>query len=76
MKEYKNLTRVGYGVDTLPDGKDYYRACVKWHLSFDQSPEEIHQIGLQEVERISRQMHKVGNCSVDVWYMQLFVFAL
>ena len=54
-----NHTRKGYGVGSLRDGKEFYKACLKWHLSIDMSPEDIHQLGLQEVKRISKLMQKV-----------------
>ncbi|XP_060588530.1 uncharacterized protein LOC132743946 [Ruditapes philippinarum] len=59
LEEYKNATRNGYGVNSLPNGVEYYKACLKWHLSIDISPEEIHQKGLQEVARINKEMQQV-----------------
>lgn len=61
LEEYKKHTRSGYGVNSLPNGKEYYKACLKWHLSVDISPEEIHATGLREVARINTEMVKVMN---------------
>ena len=58
-QEYKNTTRSGYGVKSLPNGVEYYKACLKWHLSIDISPEEIHNKGLKEVDRINKEMQNV-----------------
>lgn len=52
-------TRSGLGVNTMANGSKYYQACLKWHLSFDMSPEEVHNIGLQEVDRIHSEMVQV-----------------
>ncbi|WAR28595.1 hypothetical protein MAR_014299, partial [Mya arenaria] len=57
--EYKNASRKQYGVSSFPRGKDYYRACLRWHLSTDITPEEVHALGVQEVERIHGQMKQV-----------------
>ncbi|XP_033759490.1 uncharacterized protein LOC117341737 [Pecten maximus] len=56
---YMAHTRPGIGVNTLANGEEFYRACLKWHLSVDMSPEEVHNLGLQEVERIYQNMLNV-----------------
>ena len=53
-------TRVGEGVGSLSGGYDYYAACLKWHIGVDLTPEEVHQIGLDEVDRISKLMENVS----------------
>ena len=52
-------TRQGLGVSYLPDGAEYYKACLKWHTSLDITPEEVHQKGLDEVDRIAKEIEKV-----------------
>ena len=52
-------TRQGLGVSSLPNGAEYYKACLKWHTSLDITPEEVHQKGLAEVDRIAKEMEKV-----------------
>ena len=42
----------------LPDGDSYYRAEIREYTTLDQSPEDIHQIGLKEVARIEADMQK------------------
>ena len=43
----------------LPDGKAYYRAQAKKYTTLELTPEEIHQIGLDEVAKIRDRMHDV-----------------
>jgi uncharacterized protein (DUF885 family) len=44
---------------TQPEGAEYYRAMLRLHTSTDLDPAQIHRIGLEEVERIHREMHAV-----------------
>ncbi len=52
------------GVWKLPEGDEYYRYCLRSHTTSNMTPEEIHNLGLREVERIQRelieQFKKVG----------------
>jgi uncharacterized protein (DUF885 family) len=43
----------------LPDGAAYYRAAIRDHLTRDMTPEAVRDIGLREVERISRAMETI-----------------
>lgn len=43
----------------LPDGEDFYQSILRYHTSTDDSPEEVHRIGLQEVARIHGEMKKI-----------------
>src|SRR5690606_10181694 len=43
-----------------PDGADYYQSCVRKYTTLDNAtPEQIHQIGLEEVARIRGEMDEV-----------------
>ncbi|MDZ7871424.1 MAG: DUF885 domain-containing protein [Rheinheimera sp.] len=44
------------GVWKLPDGDQYYAYALKQHTTTDLTPEQIHQMGLDEVARIQQQM--------------------
>lgn len=44
------------GVWKLPNGDAYYAYMLKQHTTTDLTPEQIHQIGLNEVARIQQQM--------------------
>jgi hypothetical protein len=37
-------------------GREYYTYCLRHHTTTELSPEEIHNLGLSEVERISKEM--------------------
>ncbi len=47
------------GVWRLPDGDAFYQQAIKQHTTTDMSAEEIHAIGLAEVERIGSQMDAI-----------------
>lgn len=48
------------GLTYNPQGKDFYKKLVKLHTTRNTvTPEEIHQIGLDEVKRIKSQMEKI-----------------
>lgn len=57
--EYLPQTRPTGGAGDLPDGRDYYRHQVRYYTTLDLTPEEIHQIGLDEVARIRAEMQAV-----------------
>lgn len=66
-------TRPGLGISTLPNGTENYAACLYFHTSTRMSPEEIHKIGLEEAERISkliRQLTKQRSSTV-AYYLSL-----
>ena len=44
------------GVWQHPDGRAYYRYCLHHHTTLDLPAEEIHQLGLNDVDRIQREI--------------------
>jgi uncharacterized protein (DUF885 family) len=44
------------GVWKLPNGDAYYEYCLRAHTTTDMTPEEIHNLGLREVERIQKEL--------------------
>ncbi len=56
LEELKPLAKEESGAWTLPDGDEYYRYLVRYHTSLDVEPEEVHNTGLREVERIRGEM--------------------
>ena len=58
--EYYPKTRKQIGVSSTPNGKEYYQNRIDYYTtSNDYTAEKIHQIGLDEVARIKKQMEKI-----------------
>src|SRR5688572_1369750 len=55
-KEYFPKARKTLGASELPDGKKYYAAIVKHYTTTDLTPEEVFNIGMNEVTRIKSEM--------------------
>ena len=52
-------TRATLGVHGLPNGVEFYEATLKWQLSFDISANEVHELGLREVDRVYSEIVRV-----------------
>jgi uncharacterized protein (DUF885 family) len=48
------------GLVHLPNGAMCYQASTRAHTTLDRSPDEIHQLGLREVERIDGEIAALG----------------
>jgi uncharacterized protein (DUF885 family) len=59
-KDYAPHGRAEPGVWALPNGDAIYRFDVEQMTTTDQTPEQIHQLGLAEVKRIEGEMTKVA----------------
>lgn len=57
--EYLNASRDTVGLGDLPNGDAWYRYMVRQRTTTDMSPDEIHQVGLDEVARIHSEMQTV-----------------
>lgn len=57
--QYLPASRDSVGLDALPDGAAWYAHNVRQRTSTDLTPAQIHQIGLDEVQRIHGEVHKV-----------------
>jgi uncharacterized protein (DUF885 family) len=57
--EYLSAARESTGLSALPNGKAWYAYMVKLRTTTDLTPDEIHQIGLDEVARIHEEMRGV-----------------
>lgn len=58
-KDYLPNTRASAGYGALPNGDAWYKHMVKYHTTTDQTPDEIHALGLAEVARIRTEMAKI-----------------
>ncbi|HEX3701584.1 MAG TPA: DUF885 family protein [Phenylobacterium sp.] len=54
--EYLPAARASLAARSLPNGEAYYRWLIADHTTTDLTPDQIHQIGLSEVERIRAEM--------------------
>ncbi len=59
VDEYLPASRTAPGVGSLPGGKDIYRFLARRFTTTDLTPEQIHEIGKQEVARILGEMEVV-----------------
>ncbi len=57
--EYLPKSRSTVGLDALPDGAAWYAFNVRSITTTDLTPAQIHQIGLDEVARIHKEMRRV-----------------
>lgn len=59
--DYLKASRTSTGIAAIPDGEKYYNFLIKRYTTTDLTADQIHQIGLKEVARISAEMEKVKN---------------
>merc|ERR1712088_434153 len=50
--EYSSRVRSHPGVFSMQDGRDFYDAVLQWHTSTQMTPQEVHDMGLEEVASI------------------------
>lgn len=55
-KEYVPRARKTLAAEAMPGGKAYYRQQIREYTTLDLDPEQIHQMGLDEVARIHAEM--------------------
>ncbi|WP_040673574.1 DUF885 family protein [Rhodanobacter spathiphylli] len=57
--EYVPKARKTLAAEALPDGKAFYRQQIREYTTLDLDPDQIHQIGLEQVAQIHAQMLEV-----------------
>ncbi|MFZ2998436.1 DUF885 domain-containing protein [Sphingobium sp.] len=60
VKDYLPHCRKSDSASALPGGKAWYASRVRTHTTTDLTPDQIHQIGLDEVARIGKRMDAVA----------------
>ncbi|MCH9650486.1 MAG: DUF885 domain-containing protein [Deltaproteobacteria bacterium] len=56
---YIPTARNTLGASALPQGEQYYAHLIRRYTTLDLSADEIHELGLQEVDRIHQEMNQV-----------------
>ncbi|HVI57769.1 MAG TPA: DUF885 family protein [Luteimonas sp.] len=57
--EYVPHARDTLAAEAMPDGKAWYRQQIREYTTLDMDPEQIHAIGLREVDRIQKEMEAI-----------------
>nr|WP_255626265.1 DUF885 family protein [Xanthomonas sp. NCPPB 1067] len=57
--DYMPKARTTLAAEALPDGTAFYRQQIREYTTLELTPEQIHQIGLDEVARIQTQMNAI-----------------
>jgi uncharacterized protein (DUF885 family) len=57
---YRPKARPSIALTSLPEGRALYDVAVKFHTTTAMTAEQIHQLGLQEVARIEREMEQIA----------------
>ena len=58
-QEYVPGARETLGAIDLPGGPEYYQGRIKQDATVDMTPDQIHQIGLEQVARIRAEMEEI-----------------
>ena len=78
IKEFahqRSLTPEGDGVWRLPDGDKWYQNRLNWFTTTDLTAEQVHQIGLDNVERIHNAMRDImKQVNFEGTLQEFFVF--
>ena len=59
MVRTQNNANKNHGIWSQPNGDEYYKLRIRSYTTTNYSPQEIHQMGLDEVERISSRMKEI-----------------
>ncbi len=59
VNQYLPGARDSIAATDLPDGAAYYQNRLEYYTTLKMSPEQVHEIGLQEVARIRKEMQQV-----------------
>jgi uncharacterized protein (DUF885 family) len=63
---YLSAARDEIGVKANPNGLACYAAAVKYHATVDLTPQQIHDMGLAQMEKIQAEMRAIGKRSFGV----------
>ncbi len=49
------------GLSNIPGGLENYQRLIRMHTSLDRTPEQLHQLGLEEVARVRKATSELGS---------------
>lgn len=58
-EEYVPQARTTLAAEKMPGGKAFYRQQIREYTTLDMSPQQIHALGLSEVNRIQQEMNAI-----------------
>jgi uncharacterized protein (DUF885 family) len=61
VNEYIPKARTTIGASELPNGREYYVSRIRHFTTLDINVDEVHQLGLKEVQRIRAEMMEIIN---------------
>ncbi|ELU12837.1 hypothetical protein CAPTEDRAFT_186523 [Capitella teleta] len=59
ITEYVPNARQNVGLSSMPGGFECYESILRWHTTTSLSPQEVHDIGLREVQRLQDLMMRM-----------------
>ncbi|WP_281558432.1 DUF885 domain-containing protein [Thalassomonas sp. RHCl1] len=59
VSSYIPQARKTLGLSATPDGADFYQNRVKYYTTTDKTPDQIFNLGMQEVKRIRNEMQQI-----------------
>jgi len=75
LMKQRLLSPEGDGVWRLPDGDKWYQNRLEWFTTTDLNAEQVHQIGVENVERIHAQMREImAQVNFDGTLSEFFTF--
>ena len=59
VDEYMPAARQDIAASSLPNGRAFYEHCVRSETTLNVTPQQVHDVGLAEVNRIKAEMNKL-----------------
>lgn len=65
-KEYLPIARMETAVSAIPNGEDCYKAMIRTYTSLDMPAQEIHDLGLEQMQIIAEEIKKIGANNYEI----------
>ena len=63
--EVEPAARAAIAIAEIPSGADCYRAAIRHHSTLESPPQEIHDLGLEQMAMIQAEMRQIAERSFD-----------